>query len=93
VIPASLGWGLARPRPIANVIYWAAPGTTPANAQTPMPDRDHAAPFWTQVANAYKGNGAVLFDLFNEPSPDNNQDTAATWRCWRDGGNCSGVGY
>ncbi len=74
-------------------LHWAAPGTTPANAQTPIPDRDHAAPFWTQVANAYKGNGAVLFDLFNEPSPDNNQDTAATWRCWRDGGNCSGVGY
>jgi len=74
-------------------LHWAAPGTTPANAQTPMPDRDHAATFWTQVANAYKGNGAVLFDLFNEPYPDNNQDTTEAWRCWRDGGSCSGVGY
>ena len=87
--------GLINAQGMAAIIdlHWAAPGTTPASAQTPMPDRDHAATFWTQVASAYKGNSAVIFDLFNEPYPDNNQDTTEAWRCWRDGGTCAGVGY
>jgi hypothetical protein len=58
-----------------------------------MPDRDHSVAFWQQVAAAYKGNGAVLFDLFNEPYPDSNQNTTAAWTCWRDGGTCPGVSY
>ena len=87
--------GLINAQGMAAIIdlHWTAPGTTLASAQTPMPDRDHAATFWTQVANAYKGNSAVIFDLFNEPYPDNNQDTTEAWRCWRDGGTCAGVGY
>ena len=48
-------------------------------------------PFWSQVATAYKANSSVIFELFNEPYPDNNQDTAAGWQCWRDGGTCPGV--
>lgn len=39
----------------------------------PMPDADHAPTFWTQVANAYKSYSNVIFDLHNEPFPDNNQ--------------------
>ena len=74
-------------------LHWAAPGTQLANGQLPMPDRDHAPTFWSQVASAYKNNGSVLFDLFNEPYPDNNGDTAAAWSCWKNGGTCSGVGY
>jgi len=27
----------------------------------------------------------VIFDLFNEPFPDNNSNTAEAWRCWRTG--------
>src|SRR5205807_1942578 len=45
------------------------------------------------VARTFKDNSSVLFDLFNEPYPDNNQNTAAAWTCWRDGGTCSGVHY
>ncbi len=74
-------------------LHWAGPGTTSANGQIPMADRDHAPTFWAQVATAYKGNSSVLFDLFNEPYPDNNVDSAEAWRCWRDGGTCAGVGY
>jgi hypothetical protein len=69
------------------------PGTTPANGQQPMPDQDHSPAFWTSVASAFKNNPAVMFDLFNEPFPDNNSDTAAAWTCWRDGGTCRGVSY
>ena len=66
-------------------LHWSAPGPQQADAQQPMPDRDHSVLFWQQVASAYKGNNAVIFDLFNEPFPDSNSDTLAAWQCWRYG--------
>jgi Cellulose binding domain/Cellulase (glycosyl hydrolase family 5) len=74
-------------------LHWGAPGTTLADKQSPMPDLDHSPAFWTSVANTFKSNSSVVFDLFNEPYPDNNSDTVAGWTCWRDGGTCSGVSY
>ena len=38
-----------------------------ATCQKPMPDAAQAIPFWTSVASTFKGNDAVIFDLFNEP--------------------------
>jgi hypothetical protein len=74
-------------------LHWSAPGTTLANGQNPMPDTDHSIAFWTGVANTFKSNSSVIFDLFNEPFPDNNSDSTAGWTCWRDGGTCNGVAY
>ena len=74
-------------------LHWSAPGTQPATGQQPMPDRDHTPAFWIGVADTFKGNSSVLFDLFNEPYPDNNQDTTAAWICWRDGGTCPGMSF
>ncbi len=74
-------------------LHWGAPGTTLADKQSPMPDADHTPAFWQSVANTFKGNSSVIFDLFNEPYPDNNSDTVAGWTCWRDGGTCAGVSY
>jgi hypothetical protein len=80
---------------IATIIdlQWNAPGTTLANQQVPMPDSDHAPAFWTSVANTFKANSSVIFDLFNEPYPDSNQDTAAAWACMKNGGTCPGVAF
>jgi hypothetical protein len=67
-----------------------------ATCQKPMPDAQFAPMFWTQVATAFKGNNAVVFDLFNEPYPDaanNFADATAAWTCLRDGGTCAGIGY
>ncbi|MEU7976999.1 cellulase family glycosylhydrolase [Micromonospora sp. NPDC049081] len=67
-----------------------------ATCQKPMPSRQYTPQFWTGVANAFKGNDAVLFDLFNEPYPDaanNWSDMTAAWRCLRDGGTCTGIEY
>ena len=72
-------------------LHWSAPGTTSATGQNPMPDADHSPAFWSSVASTFKTNHAVLFDLFNEPFPDNNQDTTAAWTCWKNGGTCSGM--
>ncbi|MEU9419058.1 cellulose binding domain-containing protein [Streptomyces sp. NPDC048272] len=65
-----------------------------AACQKPMPDARHAPAFWTSVANAFKADPAVVLDLFNEPYPDRAGSTPAqAWSCWRDGGNCPGIGY
>ncbi|PRY36654.1 cellulase family glycosylhydrolase [Umezawaea tangerina] len=67
-----------------------------ATCQKPMPSMQYTPTFWTQVATAFKGSDAVVFDLFNEPYPDaanNWSDMAAAWRCLRDGGTCAGFDY
>jgi endoglucanase len=79
-------------------LHWSAPGTKKATGQAPMPDRDHSITFWSQVANTFKNNTAVLFDLFNEPFPYWNEDDPNGWQCWRDGstsaaGSCTGTTY
>jgi len=74
-------------------LHWSAPGTQKATGQQPMPDRDHSVTFWSQVAAAFKGNDAVLLEPYNEPYPDNNSDTLAAWKCWRDGGTCPGQSF
>src|SRR5258708_28805173 len=67
-------------------------GSAPAACQKPMPDAAGAVPFWKSTAQAFKGNDAVIFDLFNEPYPDQaNHNIAAGWRCWlHGGGDCAG---
>jgi len=67
-----------------------------ATCQKPMPDAAQAVPFWRSVARAFKGNDAVIFDLFNEPYPeraDGGNETEG-WQCWLDGGRaCIGIRY
>lgn len=41
--------------------------------------RDRHIPFWKSIAERYKNNPAVLFELFNEPH-------SISWQLWRDGG-------
>ena len=65
-----------------------------ATCQKPMPDAAQAIPFWTSVANTFKGNDAVVFDLFNEPFASRaTGDTTTGWQCWLNGGTCNGIGY
>jgi hypothetical protein len=65
-----------------------------ATCQKPMPDAQYTIPFWTSVANTFKSNTAVVFDLFNEPYPDRAASTTEqAWACRRDGGSCPGIGY
>ena len=72
-------------------------GCTSAEAicQKPMPDSAQAIPFWSSVAAAFKGNDAVIFDLFNEPyaSRADNNNTTEGWQCWETGSPCTGINY
>jgi endoglucanase len=69
--------------------------TSQAVCQKPMPDAAESVPFWSSVASTFKGNDAVVFDLFNEPYLEQllpGEDAA--WACWRDGGSaCPGFSY
>jgi endoglucanase len=65
-----------------------------ATCQKPMPDAAQAIPFWTSVANTFKGNDAVIFDLFNEPFASRaTGDATSGWTCWKSGGTCNGISY
>ena len=65
-----------------------------ASCQKPMPDTEYTPSFWTSVANTFKSDQSVVFDLFNEPYPDRATSTLTqAWTCWRDGGTCPGIGY
>lgn len=62
-----------------------APGSELSNNQEMMPDA-HSLDFWRSAATTFRDNPLVLFDLFNEPWPDNAADTTAAWTCWLNGG-------
>jgi endoglucanase len=82
-------------RDIAVIVnlHFNAPGSRLATSQQPMADRDHALDFWHSVATRFGDNSAVLFEPYNEPYPDGGRTSDEAWRCWRDGGQCSGVSY
>jgi endoglucanase len=66
-------------------LHRSAPGDAVSLKQEQMPDRDHSIDFWTSVASTFTA-GAVVFDLFNEPFPYAEPDSARAWSCWRAGG-------
>jgi hypothetical protein len=81
---------------IVDMHFSSKGGTSKARGQVPMPDERYAPTFWTSVADAFKGNPAVIFDLFNEPYPNHNTDSADSWKCVLDGsagGTCKGFNY
>ncbi len=75
-------------------LHWSAPGTAVANSQEPMPDTDHSPAFWQSVAQTFKADPAVVFDVFNEPfdptdprsGDDSNPGHKVSWGCWENGG-------
>jgi endoglucanase len=66
-----------------------------ATCEKPMPDKAESVAFWSSVAKTFKGDDAVIFDLFNEPYPEAAVGSeAGGWRCWLQGGSeCTGLGY
>ncbi|MEV7871200.1 cellulose binding domain-containing protein [Streptomyces sp. NPDC088124] len=70
------------------------PDTEYATCQKPMPNAQYTPAFWSSVAQTFKDDRAVVFDLFNEPFPDRaTSSTDAAWTCWRDGGSCPGIDF
>jgi hypothetical protein len=59
-------------------LHWSAPGSHLATGQQEMADLDHSPAFWSSVAQTFKDDPFVVFDLYNEPRD-------ISWPCWRDG--------
>ena len=81
---------------IIDMHFSSKGGSKKATRQVPMPDERYAPAFWASVASAFRGNPAVIFDLFNEPYPNHDTDSAASWKCVLDGsagGTCKGVQF
>ena len=78
--------------PILN-LHFSAPGKTVPDDQVPMADEDHSPAFWRSLATYFRSDHRLIFDLFNEPYPDSNQDTMAAWSCVLNGGTCPGVSF
>lgn len=81
---------------IIDMHFSSAGGIKKATGQLPMPDARYAPAFWASVARSFKRDPAVIFDLFNEPYPNNNTDSAASWKCdlqGSAGGTCRGFSY
>jgi hypothetical protein len=81
--------------PILDLHWTEGPGGSIATGQQPMPDAAHGGAFWTSVATMFKSQNKVIFDLFNEPYPDNNMDATSAWTCWgaTTTSSCPGVTY
>jgi hypothetical protein len=66
-----------------------------ATCQKPMPD-GNAVTFWRSVAQTFRDDDSVVFDLFNEPYPSDTgtMSRSQSWDCWLDGGSaCHGLDY
>lgn len=48
-------------------LHWSAPGNTCPMLQMQMANADNSPAFWTSVADTFKDQPAVMFELFNEP--------------------------
>ena len=82
-------------------LHWGAPNVADSPCplgQPGFPDADHAPAFWKSVADTFKNNPAVIFELFNEPYGDNVYGNAVAVGdlqpgndafVWRDGGSFS----
>jgi hypothetical protein len=81
---------------IVDMHFSSKGGSAKASHQLPMPDERYAPSFWSSVAEAFKGDPGVIFDLFNEPYPNHNTNSPAAWRCdlaGSAGGTCRGLRY
>ena len=56
-------------------LHWNAPGTHLATNQQPAPDADHSPAFWSSVADHFKSDPMMVFDLHNEPFMSNKATT------------------
>jgi hypothetical protein len=57
-------------------LHWASPNNAAGQPLCPIgqpgyADADHSLAFWKSLADTFKGNPAVIFELFNEPFGSN----------------------
>jgi len=67
-------------------LHWSDAGVLGScqsmNCQQKMAD-DNSVTFWSEIATRYRGDGRVIFELYNEPHD-------VSWELWKGGGNLDG---
>jgi endoglucanase len=85
VVDQQIQWAESAGLDVIVDLHWSDKGDfATAPAQQRMADA-HSVTFWTQVATRYKGDGRVMFELYNEPHD-------VPWDVWLSGGP-SGDGF
>jgi endoglucanase len=78
-----IGWAEAAGMDVILDLHWSDKGQLGVSpAQQVMADMNSVT-FWQQVAARYKGDGRVLFELYNEPHD-------VSWEIWQNGGSAGG---
>jgi len=81
----NIAWAQAAGLDVILDLHWSDRGDpNGANEQQRMAD-ERSVLFWESVAERYKDNGGVLFELYNEPHD-------VPWEVWRDGGGAGAAG-
>ena len=86
-VDSVIGWAEAAGMDVILDLHWSDQGTLgscdPGNGgcQQLMADANSKT-FWSEVAARYKGDGRVLFELYNEPHD-------VPWPTWQNGGGTS----
>jgi endoglucanase len=85
VVDQQIQWAESAGLDVIVDLHWSDRGDfNTTAAQQRMADA-HSVTFWSQVAARYKGDGRVMFELYNEPHD-------VPWSVWLDGGP-SGDGF
>jgi hypothetical protein len=84
IVDQQVQWGESAGMDVILDLHWSDRGQGGQAAQQRMAD-SNSKTFWGQLADKYKGDGRVLFELYNEPHD-------VTWEVWL-GGGPSGDGF
>jgi hypothetical protein len=86
LVDDAVSWAKAAGMDVILDLHWSDAGTvggctSPPNCQQQMAD-ERSITFWSEVAARYRGDGRVLFELYNEPHD-------VSWQVWKSGGETS----
>ena len=85
IVNSNVGWAQQAGLDVILDLHWSDRGTAQDDLEQQRMADVNSLTFWTQVANAFKNNGRVLFELYNEPHD-------VTCDIWMNGGQ-SGDGF
>lgn len=83
LVDDAVSWAKAAGMDVILDLHWSDAGTvggctSPSGCQQQMAD-ERSITFWSELATRYRGDGRVLFELYNEPHD-------VSWQVWKSGG-------
>lgn len=86
LVDTAVGWAEAAGLDVILDLHWSDAGVLggckTSTCQQKMAD-DNSVDFWSELADRYRNDGHVLFELYNEPHD-------VSWQLWKSGGALNG---